>query len=90
MNCVKVDELNIIRQIFDGDISFTDKKLVNPRCDKLYGEIESFLSERSDKELIELARKYSELISLLEIERFAQGAKFMQNFLSEVDKVKIL
>ena len=88
MNYVIIEELNIIKQIFDGEIYFADKRFVNPRCDKIYREIEDAVMNTKDKNLIDLKEKYSELICLLEIERFAQGAKFMYYLCTEMNNVK--
>jgi len=87
MKNVEKQYLEIISEIFNGDISYADKWLINKKCDKVWSEINT-LRESKTEEINEIDKKYRELIALLEIERFAQGAKFMYNLMYEMFRVK--
>ena len=52
------------------------KKSVNKKVDKLYSEIAELCENNDDKLVEELTNKYTQLISLLEIESFAKGIAF--------------
>jgi len=84
MKNVKNNHLEVIRKIFEGDISFDDKRFVNPKCDKLWSKVNDMREKSNNEDVVEIFNKYNELINLLEIERFAQGAKFMYELMDEL------
>ena len=77
-------EIKVIKDIYEGNISFDDKCFVNKKCDTLWQEIDYIKEGRIKAGNIEICKKYDDLIRLVEIERFAQGAKFMYEFLEEI------
>jgi len=83
----KVEELKVIRDIYEGNISFDDKRFVNKICDTLWQEIDDIKEGKIKASNIEICKKYEELIRIVEIERFAQGAKFMYELVEELNDV---
>jgi len=84
----KVEELKVIKDIYEGNISFDDKCFVNKMCDTLWQEIDDIKEGKINVSNIEIYKKYEELIRLVEIERFAQGAKFMYELVGEIERIK--
>ena len=84
----KVEELKVIKDIYEGNISFDDKCFVNKMCDTLWQEIDDIKEGKINASNIEICKKYEELIRIVEIERFAQGAMFMYELLEDINKVK--
>ena len=83
----KVEELKVIKDIYEGNISFDDKCFVNKMCDTLWQEIDDIKEGKIKVSNMEICKKYEELIRLVEIERFAQGAKFMYELIDEINSV---
>lgn len=77
-------ELKVIKDIYEGNISFDDKRFVNKKCDTLWQEIDEIKDGKIKASNIEICEKYEELIRLVEIERFAQGVKFMYELIEEI------
>ena len=84
----KVEELKVIKDIYEGNISFDDKCFVNKMCDTLWQEIDDIKEGKIRASNIEICKKYEELIRIVEIERFAQGAKFMYELVGEMETIK--
>ena len=83
----KIGELKVIKDIYEGNISFDDKCFVNKSCDTLWQEIDDIKEEKIKASNIEICKKYEELIRIVEIERFAQGVKFMYELMGEIEKI---
>ena len=81
----KVEELKVIKDIYEGNISFDDKCFVNKMCDTLWQEIDDIKEGKIKASNIEICKKYEELIRIVEIERFAQGAKFIYELIGEME-----
>ena len=82
-------DFNVIQKIYNGDVIYCDKKPVNKKVDKLYGEIAELCENNDDKLVEELTNKYTQLISLLEIESFAKGIAFSEELMMDIKKVYI-
>lgn len=79
--------LGILKKIYDGDIMYCDKPTVNKDIDKLFNEINELHYQNNNKTVQQIIDKYTELISLLEIESFAKGVAFMEELMTDIKKV---
>ena len=84
-----VRDFDVIQKIYNGDVIYCDKKPVNKKVDKLYSEIAELCENNDDKLVEELTNKYTQLISLLEIESFAKGIAFSEELMTDIKKVCI-
>ena len=56
-------------------------------CDTLWQEIDDIKEGKIKVSNMEICKKYEELIRIVEIERFAQGVKFMYKLIDEINSV---
>lgn len=84
----KIEPLEMIRKIYEGNAEFDDKPFVNDECDKLYTEIEKMHEKPGSTSNEVLIEKYDKLIGLLEVECFAKGARFMLDLITELKSMK--
>jgi len=84
----KIEPLEVIKKIYEGDAEFDDKPFVNKECDKLCTEIEKMREKPESASNEVIIEKYDKLISLLEVECFAKGARFMLDLITELKMLK--
>lgn len=82
-------EFGVLQKIYDGEIEICDKKPVNEKVDKLFGEVTDLLDTSDNKEIHELIDKFIEIVCLSEIEAFAKGVAFMKELNEDIEKVLI-
>ena len=83
------NDFKVLKDIYNGDIIYCDKKLVNKTADKLLNEVAKIWEDNDNKVVEELVDKYTEIISILEVESFAKGVAFMKELSEDVKKVLI-
>ena len=83
-----IEPLEMIKKIYEGDAEFDDTPFVNRECDKLCMEIEKIREKPGSASNEVLLEKYDNLVSLLEVECFARGARFMLDLITELKPVK--
>ena len=54
----KVEELKVIKDIYEGNISFDDKCFVNKICDTLWQEIDDIKEGKIKVSNMEICKKY--------------------------------
>jgi len=82
-------DFKVLKDIYNGDIMYCDKKLINKTADKLLNEVAKLWEANDNKVVEELVDKYTEIISILEVESFAKGVAFMKELSEDVKKVLI-
>ena len=82
-------EFNVIEKIYNGEISYCDKKPLNNKLEKLFNEVAVLLEQNDDKVVEEIIDKYTEIISLTEVEAFAKGMAFMEELRADINKVLV-
>jgi len=78
---------NVLQKIYNGEISYCDKKPINKRLESLFNEVGVLWEENDNKVVEELVDKYTEIISLTEVEAFAKGVAFMKELMMDINKI---
>lgn len=81
------NDFKVLKDIYNVDIIYCDKKLVSKTADKLLSEVAKLWEDNDNKVVEELVDKYTEIISILEVESFAKGVTFMKELMEDMNKV---
>ena len=82
-----IKNFDVLKKIYDGEIMYCDKKPVNKRLEMLLNEVGVLWEQNNNKVVEELVDKYTEIISLTEVEAFAKGVAFMDQLNADIKKV---
>ena len=83
------EKFGVLQKIYNGEIMYCDKKPINKKVNKLFSEVAELWEKNDTKAMEELIGKYTEIISLLEIEAFARGVAFMKELREDINKVLV-